>query len=228
MKPLYKKLILVLFIGAIILIVFSYVSLLGCDSQAARLIQILSGLAVAVAAVIALSNADIPKKKVNVTVEKVYIDDERVVKESELDGLKKFYKKFPVTSYRVHLKIKNKSGFDLKNPVLTFAQLPKEKQPPYSQTGKKPYSKRRFTFSVVRTDKKAYSLVVDKKLLISLDGLPYWNKDSEIDVWIRMVLDDGEFDVEVSVNCENADGVTKTVTINPKGLLQTGSETNPT
>jgi hypothetical protein len=43
-----------------------------------------------------------------------------------------------------------------------------------------------------------------------------------------MVLDDGEFDVEVSVNCENADGVTKTVTINPKGLLQTGSETNPT
>ena len=38
-----------------------------------------------------------------------------------------------------------------------------------------------------------------------------------------MVLDDGKlepFVVEVSVNCENAEGVTKKVDINPKELMK--------
>lgn len=183
-------------------------------------------LAALLAAVIALSTADPKKNKVKIEIEEPYIVDKEkeIYEEGELDNnVKACYKAFPVTSYRVHFKMKNISGFDLKNPVITFNKLPIDKQRPYSETGNKHYSKRLFSFSIVRTDKKSHSLEVDKKLLISLDGLPYWNSDSEIDLWIRMVLDGGgleEFDVDISVNCENADGMTKPVKINPKELLE--------
>jgi hypothetical protein len=183
-------------------------------------------LAALLAAVIALSAADPKKNKVKIEIEEPYIADKEkeVYEEGELDNnVKACYEKFPVTSYRVHFRMKNTSGFDLKNPVFTFNKLPIEKQRPYSETGNKPYSTRHFTFSIVRTDKRSHSLEVDKKLLISLDGPPYWNRDSKIDFWIRMVLDSGglgEFDVDISVNCENADGVTEPVKINPKELLK--------
>ncbi len=39
-----------------------------------------------------------------------------------------------------------------------------------------------------------------------------------MDFWIRMVFKDS-FDVVISVNCENADGVTEVVCINPQDFL---------
>jgi len=177
------------------------------------------------AAVIALSTADPKKESVKISIEKPYIkyEEKEEYKENELDNnLKSCYKSFPVTSYRIHFKMRNISGFDLENPVFTFNKLPIDKQRPYSETKDRPYSKKTFTFSIVRPDKKAHFIEVDKKHLISLDGLPYWNKDNEIDLWIRMVIneEDEEFEVDVSVNCENADGLIQTVQINPKTLLK--------
>lgn len=193
-------------------------------------VKLLSGFAVIAAVVVALAVADRKKESVEMSIEEPYIIDEEKeeYKEGELGGsVKACYKKFPVTSYRVHFKMKNISGFDLKNPVFTFNKLPIEKQRPYSETGNKSYSTRCFSFSIVRTDKKPHFLVVDGKYhLISIDGLPYWNNGSEIDHWIRMVLDSGgleQFDVEVSVNCENADGQTQKVTIRPEELLKSKS-----
>lgn len=231
MKISYKVVFYLLFVFAILLSFMSCFSLLGCDSKADRLIQILTGLAIAVAAVVALSSTDPKKETVKISIEKPYIIDgeKEIYDEHELHkSIKSYYKKFPVISYRVHFKVKNISEFDLKNPVITFNKLPIEKQRPYSETGNKLYSTRCFSFSIVRADRKPYFLVVDKKYhLLSINGLPYWNRDSEIDLWIRMVLDGGgleEFDVDISVNCENSDGMTKPVKINPKKLSSTVGE----
>jgi len=62
LKPVYRKLISGLCAGALVLVILSYLSWLGCDPQAGRSIQILTGLAVAVTAVIALSNTDAPEE----------------------------------------------------------------------------------------------------------------------------------------------------------------------
>lgn len=183
-------------------------------------------LAALLAAVIALSTADPRKESVKISIEKPYIvnEEKEEYEKSELDDkVKACYKVFPVTSYRVHFKMRNISGFDLKNPVFTFNKLPIEKQRPYSETSKKPYSTRCFTFSIVRPDRKPHFLEVDKKYLISLAGLPYWHKDNEIDLWIRMVLDSGgkdSFDVEISIDCKDADGCTQTVKVDPQTLLK--------
>lgn len=188
-------------------------------------VSILGAFAAIFAVVVALAIADKKRNEVKIKrIDEPFIDGKKVYEKKDLDEkTMSCYKSFPVISYRVHFKLKNKSGFDLKNPVLTFTNLPKEMQPPYSRGGKPPYSERHFTFNIVRADKRAYSLEVDEKLLISLDGLPYWNKDSEIDSWIRMVFDAGNldpFDVGVSVNCEDADGTTLKVRIEPKELLK--------
>jgi len=196
-------------------------------------VKLLSGFAVIATAIVALAIADRKKESVKISIETPYIINEEKgeYKKDELDNnVKAYYKVFPVTSYRVHFKMKNISGFDLKNPVFTFNKLPIEKQCPYHEKKDNLYSTRRFTFSIVRPDRKPHFLEVDKKYLISLDGLPYWNKDNEIDLWIRMVInaEDEEFKVDVSVNCENADGWSEEVTIKPKELLKSISKTNPT
>ena len=66
--------------------------------------------------------------------------------------------------------------------------------------------------------------------ILSNSNLPYWNSGEEITIWIRMVLDDSKlepFDVEVSVNCENAEGFTKRIKINPKDLLKSIDSSQP-
>ena len=63
-------------------------------------------------------------------------------------------------------------------------------------------------------------LEVGNECLLSSIALPYWNKNADWDVWIRMVLDDDEFDVEVSVNCENAHSFMQKIEIKPKELLE--------
>jgi len=61
--------------------------------------------------------------------------------------------------------------------------------------------------------------------LLSNSNLPFWNNDDNITIWIRMLLNDGKlesFTVDVSVNCENAEGVTKLVRIDPKHVGRQG------
>jgi len=60
--------------------------------------------------------------------------------------------------------------------------------------------------------------------IISNSNLPYWNDKESIILWVRMLPYDKDgvmdpYDVVVSANCENADGYTEKVTINPKKLL---------
>ncbi len=229
MKISYKVVFYLLFVFAILLSISSYFSLLGCDSQAARLIQILTGLAIAITAVIALSAADPKIKKINADIEHFIAEGRAAGKETYLkkdlsDELKEFYKNCSesLTSYRVQFKITNTSNFDWVKPVVTF-WLPDEKRHPQGpqQDGK--------SWTTLAYRSNTYNTQVDLKTLEMVDGviisnsnLPYWREDRHITIWIRMLLENGgsdPFDVEVSVDCENAEGFTKKVTINPQKLL---------
>ncbi len=218
MKNPHKVVFYLLFFAAIVLGCFSYLSWLGCDPQAERLIQILTGLAVAITALVAVSTADPKRDKVNVIVEKVYADDKKIWKSAEPS--KKSNGNCDVIAYRIHFKIKN-VGCDLKQPIITF-EVPAAKQPPSPEQDSSGKSvKRAFTMGPSDIIERPVFEVGDN-IVLSRSGLPFWNKDKELEFWIRMLLRNtsGQFDVEVSVNCENADGWAQTVTLNPKELLK--------
>ena len=58
--------------------------------------------------------------------------------------------------------------------------------------------------------------------MLSVSSLPYWNDGDEITIWIRMLLDDGRlepFTVKISLNAENAEGVTESLSIEPANII---------
>jgi hypothetical protein len=229
MRPRYRIILLIVLGGAVTVIVLSYLSLLGCDSQAVRLIQILTGLAIATAAIVALSNTDPSVRKINAQV-KPYIAPQDTGKETyhkaELsDELKKFYAKFPdpFDSYKVQFEITNNSDFDWVKPVATF-WLPVGKQAPDKDNRSNPeYAIRQYRSNTFNTKIDLKMLEMVDGVIISNSNLPYWKQKKHITIWLRMVLQNEEsepFDVEVSVDCEDADGYTQPLRIDPKKLLK--------
>lgn len=222
MKWQYKVVLVILFVGAVMLILLSYASLLGCNSQAERLIQILSALAVGAAVVVALSATDTKKNRISVVIDKPLIDEERSQTEKELsDDLKQYYDSFPVRSFRVHFRMTNKSGVELKTPIFTF-RVPFKRQPPNVKNDDGKFSQRAFTCGPGGAQVDTGVMDVGDDRILSRRGLPYWNMDDVLDFWIRMVLnqENEPFHVVVYVNCENADGFTKKIKITPKDLLE--------
>ena len=167
------------------------------------------------ASVIALSSADPRRKlvKIEITpaIKKTLYDD--YDKKDLSPDLEKEYRGFPdpIRASQVHFQMTNVSGFTLKKPVITF-RLPLERQHP---VGEKPvYFARGFNSNLYNDIRELTRLKFGDTYIISNSNLPYWNEKDEMDIWIRMVLDNGKtksFVVEISVNCDNADGVTKKV-----------------
>lgn len=249
MKTSYKRVFYLLFTFAIVLSILSYFSLLGCDFQAASLIEILTGLAIAVTAVIALSNADLPKEKVKVDIQ-TYItkDTENWQETYEKKDLKPDLCKFftncrdPIKSYKVQFEIKNISNFDWVKPVITF-RLPTDRQAPDTEEKKiiiqchngqvkpVPSDEGNHKYTIRRYHSNAFNPLAGGQVLEMVDGvvmsttnLPHWPKDWSMTIWIRMVLDlentiSEKFDVQISLDSENAKGFTRTSTIDPKNLL---------
>ncbi|MBN2272654.1 MAG: hypothetical protein JXN61_18720 [Sedimentisphaerales bacterium] len=232
MKNLYKAVGCAMIMGAGILIFLSYHSLLGCDSQAERLIQILTGLAVAITALVAVSVADPKKDRVQAVVTKPYVipnikNWKETYPKNELTGMAaEFFANFadPITSYKVQFKIENTSSFDWANPIVTF-WLPPEKQHPQKKEKEEgnTYSELSYNSSIynVQGDVRKFEMV--GAVVISNRNLPYWKQGKHLTFWIKMTLsgeDSNPVDIEVSVDCDNADGYTKTVALNPKELLE--------
>jgi hypothetical protein len=102
---------------------------------------------------------------------------------------------------------------------VTF-RLPPAKQHPHEENGK--YLRCTFNSNLYNSQDELRILEMANTWILSNSNLPYWNNDEDLIIWIRMALNENEaqsFDVEVSVNCDNADGMTKKVQINPSKLL---------
>jgi hypothetical protein len=223
--------LVLLLVGGVILIFLSYLSLLGCDSQAARLIQTLSGLAIAATAIIALSGTDPKRRVVSVVISSPYVDEEGIYPKDKMSKeLKVYYKDFsdPIRSHQVHFRITNNSNFTLNRPTLTF-RIPVEKKHPNKHEREEIWHLRNFNSNLYNSREELRIFECADTSILSNSNLPYWNSGEEVTIWIRMILDDGKlevFNVEVSVNCENADGVTQKVEINPKRLLKSPDKKN--
>jgi hypothetical protein len=224
MKTKYLVIIGVLILVAVGFELIVFFSLLGEYSRLENAIQS-SGVFVALlAAVIALSVADPKRRSVNIKIEPS-VDKGNIAtypKNEMSDDLKKVYQNFtdPVKSHRIQFKMTNISSFTLREPALTF-RLPLQKQHPY-KVGQI-YSERTFNSNLFNSQREIRLLEFADTIILSNSNLPYWNDQDDITIWIRMVLDDGKlepFVVDMSVNCENAEGVTKKVGIKPKELMK--------
>lgn len=180
-----------------------------------------AGLAVSgLALVIARSAGDPRAKRVKVTIEPSVDEGHALThpKDKLTPNLAKHYESLPdpVRSHRVRFRIKNVSDFTLERPVLTF-RLPLQKQHPDEQGQRLTFRSNLFNYQ-----RDIQLLEFEGTRILSNSISPYWNHDDNITVWIRMVLDAGGLDpftVDVSVNSENADGVTKKVEIDPARRL---------
>jgi hypothetical protein len=224
MKRTYRiviYLIAMLITGVVLILVFSRE---GCLVQrvTASASMLIPSLAALLAVTIALSNGDPPRARVSIKVEP-YITTEtenwRVLhKEEELAKEQKdFYGACPkpIVSYKVQYRMTNNTGSVLRNPVATF-WLPLSKQAPNGTT--------------LGYRSNTYNSPVELRILEMVDGvmisnsnLPYWPSGKSITLWFRMVLENGgraPFPVEVSVNADNADGWSQTITVEPETLLR--------
>jgi len=208
-------------IGVLILlaIVFEYniiCSQYGLDTRIGNVIQSAAVFAALLAAVIALTAADPKLKKVKVRIEQS-VDSKHVSFFTKSDlpiDLQTKYSTYPdpITTHRVQFKITNTSGFTLKKPTLTF-RLPLEKQHPHKVDDIFTLT---FNSNLFNSQTELQLLEFAETRLLSNSNLPFWNNEDDITIWIRMLLNDGKrepFMVEISVNCENAEGITKRVRI---------------
>ena len=222
MKRKYIITIGVLIILATVLAYFLIFSQGASDTKISNVIQSVSVFIALIIAVIAMSIADPKVKKANVEVEQS-VDENNVnlyVKSDLPSDLQLKYESFPdpITSHRVQFKITNISGFTLKKPTLTF-RLPIEKQHPH-RVGRS-YT---LTFnSNIHNPQSEFRLLEFADFcMLSSSNLPYWNNGDEITIWIRMLLNDGQlepFIVEISLNSENAEGITTKVSIEPRNFV---------
>ena len=218
------KYIITVVILILLAIVFEYCvinSPYGSDPRIGNAIQSAAVFVALLAAVIALSSGDPKAKNVDVTI-KEDIDANHVGSYHKADlpeDLQTKYKSFPdpIASHRVQFKITNTSGFTLKKPTLTF-RLPLEKQHPHKVGDQYILT---FNSNLFNTQAELRLLEFADTRLLSNSNLPFWNNEDDITIWIRMLIDDGKrepFMVTISVNSENAEGVTKTVQIDPRRL----------
>ena len=221
-----KKYIITIGVLIILATVFEYFLIFSQGVSDTKMSNVIQGVSVFVAliiAVTAMSIADPKVKKANVEVEQS-VDENNVnlyVKSDLPSDLQLKYESFPdpITSHRVQFKISNISGFTLNKPTLTF-RLPIEKQHPH-RVGRS-YT---LTFnSNIHNPQSEFRLLEFADFcMLSISNLPYWNNGDEITIWIRMLLNDGQlepFIVEISLNSENAEGITTKVSIEPRNFVK--------
>jgi len=240
--------IIVLLVGALLVVSFYPREICFLQRLSKNATAVVPSLAALLAAFIALSATDPRKDKVKVHIHKPYIDttfskwqvryhhrgrgtndandasqDKEYVQEIEFtNDQEDFYKNCPrpIKSYVVQFKITNKSRICLNRPVVTF-WVPAEKQTP----GEKGTFELRSNLYNSQADLRILQMA--REVMISNSNLPYWPDERDMTIWIRIVLenkrnkgDPDDFEVQVSINSENAIGFTEKVKLDPKELLK--------
>lgn len=223
-----KKYLLIIIFLILIAVGFEYLVLftnVGKYSVLEKAIQSAGIFVALLAAVIALSTSDPKKKSVNIDIE-LSADRGNIstYPKNELsEELRDFYKDLhdPIKSYRVQFKMKNTSGFTLNKPTLTF-RLPLQMEHPREGKKNNVYFNHTFNSNLYNSRENLRVLEFADTRILSNSNLPYWNDGESITIWIRMVLDEGKsepFIVAISVNCENAEGITKEIKTSPMKII---------
>jgi hypothetical protein len=224
MKNKYK-----IFIGVFIVLAISFVVWLGyfTDNKELPVDQLIQGISIFVAiiaVVVALSASDPKPRKVNVKLN-TSVDKEprRQYQKQELsDMLKTKYENQPEVfhAYTVRIKVLNISGFDFVKPILTF-ELPLEMEHP--EISEPPILWSVFHTNLYNSGEQMQRFWNDEKILISNSNFPFWNTGREYEIWFEMVIDEVNytpFEVILSINCNNAAGISKKIAINPADFLK--------
>ncbi len=222
MKAKYLIFIVILLLGAAAFEIVLFCSSVGQHPRLENGIQSAGIFVALLAAVIALSAADPPRRKVTAAIDKPLLTGEENHHHDKMtEDLKELCKALPdpVRSHRVHFAVTNTCGFTWAKPVLSF-RIPIDRKHPEGKDKEK-LSGLTFNSNLYNSQKELRILEVADACIISNSNVPYWNPGEKITFWIRMVVDNGRpepFNVYVSVNCDNADGITEALTVDPHNL----------
>jgi hypothetical protein len=217
MKTIYKAILVTLIVLAVIFVILIYTLSLGQSSSLENVIQGLGIFVALAAAIIALAGADPKNKQIKATVEILSISDKAEYHKNDLPNeIKNYFASLPEVfeSHRIHIKITNTSDFTIEKPVLAF-RLPIEKQHPHKANGTHFLS---FNSNLFNSQSEFRMLEFANTRILSNNNLPYWNPLDEVIIWIRMVLDNKDsqpFNIDISLNGENADGLTQKIKLDP-------------
>lgn len=224
MKTRYITALVVLILSAVVFEALLFCTSLGEHTRLGNAVQGAGIFVALIAAVIALAAVDRKKKKIKVEIKQTFAENKEHYKESMSEQLKENYRNAPdvIHSAQVHFSMTNVSDFDLVKPTFTF-RLPNDRQHPHRRENEDTWSVLSFNWNLNTSRTEFSTLQFGDTLILSNSGLPYWNRSVNLTIWIRVTLDYPNiepFKVEVSVNCENADGITKSVTIDPSNAME--------
>jgi hypothetical protein len=207
MRKFLGILISVILIFAIIATLILLYSTISLEYKVSNSIQLVSAFSALLTALIALLISYPKTKKLSLKIDLI-IDDENI-EEYDVskfnDLLKERFKDFkdPLKSKRVIFKLRNDSDFDIKKPIFTF-RLPSICAHPNEKN-----EVLQFRSNIFNSQRELYLLETSDHQILSNNILPYLNKGDEIELWVRMILDENlvkENEITLFVNCENADG----------------------
>ena len=187
---------------------------MGDSSTLGNAIQAAAVFVGLLAAVAAIASSDPKPKQVNVGIEPYISTGEAAThSKTELpDSLIAAFAHLQATfqSYRVHFRVTNHSGFTLVAPTITL-RLPIDRRHPHRVDG---HFIATFNSNLFISQEALRVLEFGETQILSNSNLPYWNDKDQITIWVRTTFSlqqSQPFSIEVSVNCENGQGTTKTV-----------------
>lgn len=175
-----------------------------------------------IATVIALQSSDREKQKVSTGVELTEGDPNSMEHSQETTPKREWqslgHSVSPFRSARVHFRLVNESGLTLQQPTLSF-RLPLARRHPHRlEDGTWTVT---FNSNLYNSQQFLRTLQFAETSVISNSNLPFWNDGDELVIWIRMAIDAPDldsFEVQVSVNAENAQGHTYKLNVDPKSI----------
>lgn len=200
-------LILAIVVGALLLC-----STISLESRISNSIQLVAAVAALLTALIALLISYPKTQKIDIEVN-WEIDEDNIedYDDSKFNqSLKDHFKEFkrPLKSKRVIFYFKNISNFDLNKPIFSF------KIPQLFAHPSKSNDFLEFRSNIYNSQQELFFLDSIDYQVLSNKILPYMNKEDEIQLWVRMILDENKIknnEITLFVNCENADGLTKKI-----------------
>jgi hypothetical protein len=221
MKARYTIFIIAILAAAIAFEYLLFASLLGEHPRLENGIQAAAVFIALLAAVVALAESDPKPRQVKVAIEPyIGIDHASTHTKASLPphlarAFDHLHLSDPFSSHRVHFKMTNLSSFTLVRPSITF-RLPLSRRNPHEVDGNYTAT---FNSNLFNSQDDLRILEFGDTQVLSNSNLPYWNDRDEVTIWVRMAFSEADlspFDVEISVNGQNDQGITKRVQISPR------------